>query len=277
MKMKETAFAAIVASALVLSGCTASSLPDHKPSETSTSSPSSTDSESKPAALNVAEDASLLPKFATEAGSGANAGPTAPGATTSTGIYDSSQAAHDNFYAWWRYEAVAAQDGRLSFEKIVYPMGAIACGRIAAGSSPEMTATHLDKNYAVTGSGAQGVVVGALNALCPRYNTGYQSFFDQNAQAYVEAVAERYTLNPPHAVFDYGWFMKETCAYLATSTRAGATLYNHMVHLSTLGGFFADVARADIGPDVPRVMIKLAVYSGCFGYSHMLPPVIANS
>jgi hypothetical protein len=210
-----------------------------------------------------------------DAGGGAKAGPDVSGDASSNGIVDASQKAYEDFYTWWQYEVQTPQDWSVSYDKTVYPMGVIACTKLALGNSPTSVATYLTNNYSLTGSGAQGVVVGAQNALCPKYGTGYRSYFDHNAQAFMSTLTPKLTFKVAPTIFDYGRYMREACWYLSYVGKP-STLFDHMQALGAQGGLFVVGAQAN-DARVPRILMQQAVLSGCVGYFNSLPPVIINS
>lgn len=178
---------------------------------------------SEPQAAGPAPVSTLEPKPESKS-QGANAGPVVP-SQGQQGIYDPSQLAHDNFYTWWVYEVQTPQDWQESFEQTIYPLGVTTCGQLALGKKPTVVAASIAAEDGLTGSAGQAIVVSAMKTLCPKYNTGYKSYFDKNVDAFAVTVQRDLTFgNPKPTHEDYGYFMKEVCWYFTydRGVRSGA-------------------------------------------------------
>jgi len=198
------------------------------------------------------------------------------------GPYDASQEAEDGFRAWWDYEVQASQDYRKSFDNKVYPSGVTVCAARALGKSPSTIENSLVKNNGFTRSGAAAIIKGALNSLCPKVDTGYITYFDEDVQAFQSSVEDKITLpstmGTPNEI-DYGWFLKETCAYIQLN--AGKTNYDIYTHMRSFGymtskPFFyvSGVSVASTDPAVTYTYIQQAVLNGCLGLFDRIPLVI---
>jgi len=187
-----------------MTGCTSASPSPSRAPDTS-QEPAQTN---EPEANGPAPVATLVPES-----QGANAGPQAPSQGLQ-GIYDPSQLAYDNFYSWWVYEVQTPQDWQESFEQTIYPLGVSTCGHLALGKRPSVIAAKIATENGLTGSAGQAIVVGAMKALCTKYDTGYKSYFDKNVDAFAVMVQQDLAFSDPKPTrVDFGYFMKEVCWY----------------------------------------------------------------
>lgn len=199
---------------------------------------------------------------------GANAAPQAP--MSSSQIYDNSQLAQANFMAWWDYELQVPQDIREP--SAIYEAGIIVCASRARGAGATSIEAVLNKEMGYTPSGASAITRAALASLCPQRDLGYRTYFDRNVTNFAYGVKDKITFNRQPFEYEFGFFMKEVCAAMGTSTIGGTGIFDHINslvvdnHFTVLGGSIDQV--------VIRIMINESVKAGCSGFTTQLPPVI---
>lgn len=214
---------------------------------------------------------------------GANAAPEATGAnaapgSASSGVYDLSTEAANAYMEWITYEFQKEQDGIRSWENELYPDGLRVCFVLNQGGEQASTSAleQMLVGRGYTLSGAAGIIKGALNALCPWRNLGYQTYFDQGVQSAFTGITTKlpWTGGLPY-FYEVGWFTKEVCIYLDRSQSTDG-LWDRVLALKP-GGQYASypagrlVARA--GDDITlRRFVNLAVTGGCFGSRPLLGP-----
>lgn len=202
---------------------------------------------------------------------GANAAPDGSGIHT---IYDSSETAKSNFHAWWNYEIQVPQDNR-EFNAI-YEAGRIVCASRAGGAGVIAIENVLTTEMGYTPSGASGIVRASLAALCPQYDLGYRTYFDQNALKFAQALQSKITFQRVPSEMELGAFMKETCAALAAPGIGGTGIYNHIAGL-TVNDYFYNLFGETVDSQVLYIFINEATKAGCTGFTTSLPPVISMS
>lgn len=194
---------------------------------------------------------------------GANAAPDA-------GIFDASAAATSNYWAWLVYEMNSDGDLRRGFETEAYPDGAFVCGQLAIGTSIPIIEDTLSGAKGWSGTGAAAIIKAAVNALCPRYNQGYTTYFDRSVSSASNALgtALPWSNNAVPPFYEVGYFMKAACEYLQKVGSAQGL----EVHLHTFrqGGANGNTMAATFIQRIPddqllRRATHHAVFSGCLG------------
>lgn len=120
-----------------------------------------------------------------------------------------------------------------------------------------------------SGTGAAAIIKGAVNALCTRYNQGYNTYFDRSVSSASAALGTALPWSngvPPF--YEVGYFMKETCGYLQKVGSAQGL----EVHLHTFrrGGANENIVAATF---IQRILddqhlrraTHHAVFAGCLG------------
>lgn len=229
---------------------------------TTTTSPTSTEAETP--AVSPAEVPPIPSGVNTDKPSaeGADAG---PGAKP---FYNGSQTAYTNFVAWWAYEFQVQQDFNVPADKI-YGAGIAVCGSRYQHAGTDAILTVIERDMGFTKAGAAGIYRAALEALCPEYNLGYKTYFDSNVDTMIAALSGKIVFKVMPPAYQFGYFMKETCAALVQF--GGSGLWNHMVGMGTQLDL---MEGGTVTEQELRMYIKAAVSSGCSSLTTQLPPVI---
>ena len=189
-------------------------------------------------------------------------------------LYDPSPEAAENYRAWVVYEMNQPQDQGRSFEVETYPEGVSVCSKLAFGLSLTEIKTRLSDEKGWTGSGSQAIIKGAVNALCPRYNTGYQTYFDRNVTAASNALVGALPWDSGFpAFYEVGYFMKAACQYLEVQGSA-VGLMEYLVTFRA-GGQNQHTHAAGFVQRIPSdLLLRRAthhvVFGGCLGYHQYL-------
>jgi hypothetical protein len=248
----------VVALAGALVGCAAT--PSTAPS------PAPATSAAKPVVRVATTDNSSVPSAPT----GSDQGPSASGADPAAGVYDPSAQARANFLAWWNYEAQVALDVSRPADE-VYRAGISVCEQREQGVDTDVIQRLITRDNGYTGSGAAGIYQAALQSLCPNFNAGYKTNFDRNTDLAYAAITARVTYSPvPWPLFDFGFFMKEACAFMGSVPASGTQIYAHLRGSTQL----ALVEQGNVQVAVLNIYIKEAVNAGCTIMNDQLPPVI---
>jgi hypothetical protein len=186
------------------------------------------------------------------------------------GVYDTSSQARSDFLAWWNYEVQVSQDSSRPADE-VYQAGVGVCEQRQLGMESDQIQKMIVDDRGYTGSGASGVYKSALEALCQSFNLGYKTDFDRNVDLAYNAITARVTYTPaPFPTYDFGFFMKEACAFMVSIPNAGGAVYEHMRGSTQL----ALVEGGNVDEVVLRIYIKESVNAGCTIMNEQLPPII---
>lgn len=198
---------------------------------------------------------------------GANAGPY-------PGVYDPSETAAANYRLWLNYEMDSDSDLARGFDSDSYPDGVSVCAQLALSTPIEKIEMKLSGSKGWSGTGAAAIVKGALNALCPRYNQGYQTGFDRTVDSASAVLARAVTwAGVAPGIYETGYFIKEACGYLK-KLRTADGLEVHL-HLFRLNGPNQNApAAAFIQRAADDVQLRRAthhaVFAGCLGDHRLL-------
>ena len=181
---------------------------------------------------------------------GADAAPAATWRATS-GTYDPSQAAVDDFRLWIEYETEPSYDPGKNFDQHAYPDGVVACTELTLRTDPKAIEARLADSKGWSRTGASAVVKGAMNALCPWRNTGYRTYFDKQVTLAYQAVNGKIAGGLTSNEYGVGWFGKATCNYLNASGAMGLEAYLHSfraggANASTQAGVFVQTIADDL-------------------------------
>ncbi len=195
-------------------------------------------------------------------------------AAPSAQFYDSGDAAKQLYLAWWEYEQQIPQDRRDA--QTLYIDGIGVCAARARGAGMTAIEDTWAKEFGYTKSGAAAIAKAALVALCPQYNSGYQTYFDLNVITFSQYVQIYVTFtrpyNAPIEQYEFGAFMKETCGALNSPLVGGTGIYDHMNRLMQQGYF--SLVKPPVDSQIVKIMINEATKAGCDGLRLRLPPVI---
>ncbi len=197
--------------------------------------------------------------------------PTASGAMAAppAAIIDASGQAAANYRAWLDYELNADADRLRDFETEAYPDGVSTCGQLALGTDLTLIERTLSGVKGWSGTGAAAIIKGAVNALCPQFNRGYQTYFDRTVTSASTALAAAlpWSQGPP-PFYEIGYFMKATCGYLGTTGSAGG-LEAHLHSFRGGGPNQFEPAAAFVQRVLDDGLLRRAthhtVFAGCLG------------
>jgi len=155
------------------------------------------------------------------------------------------------------------------FETEAYPDGVFVCAQLALGTSVPAIEGTLAGAKGWSGTGAAAIVKGALNALCPRYNQGYKTYFDRNVDSASAALASAlpWSGGAP-GVYETGFFIKEACGYLQkVRTAQGLEVHLHTFRLDSINQNQPAASFIQRIPDdqLLRRATHHAVFAGCLG------------
>ena len=186
---------------------------------------------------------------------------------------DTSVDAQQRFFRWESYEIPAGGFSRGA--QADYQAGITSCQMRSKGELPDLVVRYLTSEAGYHGAAAEAIVASALRALCRSGDTGYLTTFDLNVDSFMRRalVLINFSTRVP-AYYEFGWFLKETCAAMADPSIGGAGIYDHTVGL-TQNGYLTVSQGADTG--AINILINEAVQAGCPGYYTNLPPIIQTS
>jgi hypothetical protein len=129
------------------------------------------------------------------------------------------------FFVEYRYEAQTRLDYTYSRDAI-WSYGQAVCRNRTRGYGPANMAYNLNLNTGLDGAGAEATVAAALRVICPRYNTGYRTYFDRNVSQARELIHNGWGRYPPEV--PTGETAKLVCGFL--SRRSDATGLTSLMH-----------------------------------------------
>jgi len=161
------------------------------------------------------------------------------------------------FFAVYNYEAQTRLDAEYRASAI-WSYGQSVCRNRAKGLGPASVAYNLNRNTGLDGAGAEATVAAALRVMCPRYNTGYRTYFDRNVSEARESISNEWGRYPPEV--STGETAKLVCGFL--SRRKDATGLTALLHSEgTPGGAPIKLTvRAVVGAVCPAQDSKLGPY-----------------
>ena len=200
--------------------------------------------------------------------------PAGADAAPEAAIIDASGTAATNYRAWLDYELNSDGDRLRNFETEAYPDGVFVCARLASGTAVAVIESTLSGTKGWSGTGAAAIIKGAVNALCPQFNQGYQTYFDRTVASATTALAGAlpWSHGPP-PFYEIGYFMKASCAYLST-TGSAIGLEAHL-HSFRVGGPNQSTSAAAfvqrvLDDQLLRRATHHAVFAGCLGDHYKL-------
>jgi hypothetical protein len=189
------------------------------------------------------------------------------------GNIDTSAQAQQDFFAWDAYEMPSSDLSHGAQGD--YTAGITTCQLRSQGQLPTQAVEFLMAQSGYHGAAAEAVVASALRALCRTADTGYLTTFDLNVQQFQTSVLAKISFSPSDpAYYEFGWFLKETCAAMGSPDVGGTRIYEHTVAL-TQSGYLTLSQNADT--NVINILINEAVWAGCPSVYSQLPPVIQAS